>query len=37
MSRGVIEAGRRAHFVVLDEDGTVLQTWIKGVMVYERS
>ena len=34
--RGIIEPGRRGDFVVLDEEGSVLQTWIKGVKVFER-
>ena len=34
--RGIIEQGRRADFVILDDDGTVLQTWIKGIKVFER-
>ncbi|KAI9873072.1 MAG: hypothetical protein M1830_000862, partial [Pleopsidium flavum] len=34
--RGKLEVGRRADFVVLDDDGEVLQTWIKGIKVYER-
>ncbi|KAI4215776.1 MAG: hypothetical protein LQ351_001763 [Letrouitia transgressa] len=34
--RGILETERRADFVVLDETGTVLQTWIKGEKVYER-
>ena len=35
--RGVLEAGRRADFVILSDDGEVLQTWKKGVQVFERS
>lgn len=34
--RGVIEEGRRADFVALDDRGGVLQTWIKGVKVFDR-
>ena len=34
--RGKIEAGRRADFVVLDTEGTVKQTWVKGQLVYGR-
>ncbi|KAL8827454.1 MAG: hypothetical protein Q9191_003179 [Dirinaria sp. TL-2023a] len=34
--RGVVEEGRRADFVVLDDGGGVLQTWIKGVKVFDR-
>ena len=37
VSRGMIEPGRRADFVVMDDQGQVLQTWIKGVQVYDRS
>lgn len=33
--RGVIEQGRRADFVVLDDNGKVLQTWVKGAKVFE--
>lgn len=36
VGRGVIEQGRRADFVVLDDKGQVLQTWIKGINVYDR-
>lgn len=34
--RGIIEVGRRADFVVLDETGQVLETWIGGKQVYGR-
>lgn len=34
--RGRIEAGRRADFVVLDDDGTVLETWIGGRRVWQK-
>ena len=37
LNRGVIEAGRRADFVVLDNDGKVIQTWMNGIKVYEHS
>ena len=33
--RGVIEQGRRADFVVLDDEGRVLQTWMKGLKVFD--
>ena len=33
--RGVLEPGRRADLVVLDEQGNVQETWIRGVKVYE--
>ncbi|KAI9718204.1 MAG: hypothetical protein M1812_004194 [Candelaria pacifica] len=33
--RGVLEAGRRADFVILDDRGIVLQTWIGGKKVYD--
>lgn len=33
--RGMIKEGRKADFVVLDDSGQVLQTWIRGEMVYE--
>lgn len=32
--RGALEVGKRADFVVLNEDGHVLQTWIKGLKVF---
>ena len=35
-TRGKLEAGRRADFVVLNEQGEVLQTWIAGVKVWEK-
>lgn len=35
--RGKLEIGRTADFVVLDDDGEVLQTWVEGVKVYERT
>ncbi|KAL8730270.1 MAG: hypothetical protein Q9166_004153 [cf. Caloplaca sp. 2 TL-2023] len=34
--RGIIEVGRRADFVVLDDTGQVLETWIGGKRVYRR-
>ncbi|GAM89481.1 hypothetical protein ANO11243_075200 [Dothideomycetidae sp. 11243] len=34
--RGRLEAGRRADFVVLDDEGNVLQTWIAGKKVWEQ-
>ncbi|KAK5120305.1 hypothetical protein LTR85_006511 [Meristemomyces frigidus] len=34
--RGKLEAGRRADFVILDDQGDVLQTWIGGRKVWER-
>ncbi|KAL8803175.1 MAG: hypothetical protein Q9182_003347 [Xanthomendoza sp. 2 TL-2023] len=34
--RGIIEVGRRADFVVLDDAGFVLETWIGGKLVYRR-
>ncbi|KAK4954781.1 hypothetical protein LTR28_006165 [Elasticomyces elasticus] len=34
--RGRLEAGRRADFVVLSEEGEVLQTWVAGVKVWEK-
>ncbi|KAL8696727.1 MAG: hypothetical protein Q9224_002650 [Gallowayella concinna] len=34
--RGIIEVGRRADFVVLDDAGFVLETWIGGEQVYRR-
>ena len=33
--RGVVEPGRRADFVVLDDEGMVLQTWISGSKVFD--
>ncbi len=35
--RGKLEVGRRADFVVLDDDGEILQTWMKGIKVHERT
>lgn len=35
--RGVLEFGRRADFTILDAKGTVIETWIAGVKVWERS
>ncbi|KAK5175389.1 uncharacterized protein LTR77_000528 [Saxophila tyrrhenica] len=32
--RGKLEAGRRADFVVLDEDGNVAETWVGGMRVW---
>jgi N-acetylglucosamine-6-phosphate deacetylase len=32
--RGVLQEGRRADFVVLDDDGNVLETWIEGKQVW---
>ena len=34
--RGRLEAGRRADFVVLNDDGEVLQTWVAGKKVWEK-
>ena len=34
--RGMIQEGRLADFNVLDEEGRILQTWIKGEKIYER-
>ena len=34
--RGVIEVGRRADFVVLDDTSRVLETWKGGELVYQR-
>ncbi|KAL8772468.1 MAG: hypothetical protein Q9209_002420 [Squamulea sp. 1 TL-2023] len=35
--RGIIEVGRRADFVVLDDTGQVLETWIGGKPVYQKA
>lgn len=35
-TRGRLEAGRRADFVVMDDEGYVLQTWVAGKMVWEK-
>jgi N-acetylglucosamine-6-phosphate deacetylase len=35
-TRGKLEAGRRADFVILNEEGEVLQTWVAGRKVWER-
>ncbi|PNS17029.1 Intracellular protein transport protein USO1 [Sphaceloma murrayae] len=34
--RGKLEAGRRADFVVMNDQGEVLQTWVAGKKVWER-
>ncbi|KAF2219568.1 carbohydrate esterase family 9 protein [Elsinoe ampelina] len=34
--RGKLEAGRRADFVVLNDEGEVLQTWLAGIKVWEK-
>lgn len=34
--RGKLEEGRRADFVVLDDDGNVLQTWVGGRKIWEK-
>jgi N-acetylglucosamine-6-phosphate deacetylase len=34
--RGRLEVGRLADFVVLDDDGEVVQTWISAKKVWER-
>nr|POE46935.1 n-acetylglucosamine-6-phosphate deacetylase [Quercus suber] len=34
--RGKLESGRRADLVVLDDEGTVWQTWVAGKKVWER-
>ncbi|KAK4506848.1 hypothetical protein PRZ48_000581 [Zasmidium cellare] len=34
--RGKVEEGRRADFVVLDDEGHVLETWIAGKKVWEK-
>jgi N-acetylglucosamine-6-phosphate deacetylase len=35
-SRGKLEAGRKADFVVLNDEGEVLQTWVAGLKVWEK-
>lgn len=35
--RGKLEGGRRADFIVLSDEGEVLQTWISGKKVWPRS
>lgn len=35
-TRGKLESGRRADFVVLSEEGEVLQTWVAGLKVWEK-
>lgn len=35
--RGTLEEGRRADFVVLEDDGTVRETWVAGRRVWSRS
>jgi N-acetylglucosamine-6-phosphate deacetylase len=34
--RGKLEEGRRADFVVLDDEGNVQETWIAGMKVWEK-
>ncbi|KAL9584340.1 MAG: hypothetical protein Q9212_002181 [Teloschistes hypoglaucus] len=34
--RGMINEGRRADFVLLDDTGQVLETWIRGTQIYEK-
>ena len=34
--RGILEPGRRADFVVLNDQGYVQQTWLEGVKVYQK-
>ena len=36
VDRGKLEEGRRADFVVLDEEGEILQTWIRGKKVFDQ-
>lgn len=35
-TRGKLESGRRADFVVLNDEGEVLQTWVAGRKVWEK-
>jgi N-acetylglucosamine-6-phosphate deacetylase len=35
-TRGKLEEGRKADFVVLNDEGEVLQTWVAGLKVWER-
>lgn len=34
LDRGVLVEGRRGDFVVLDDEGTVLETWVAGKQVW---
>jgi N-acetylglucosamine-6-phosphate deacetylase len=34
--RGKLEVGRRADFVVMDDEGVVMETWVGGVKVWEK-
>lgn len=34
MDRGMLQEGRRADFVVLDDEGNVLETWIQGQQIW---
>lgn len=36
-AHGKLESGRRADFIVLDEEANVLQTWVGGEKVYEKT
>lgn len=35
-TRGKLEAGRRADFVVMNDEGEILQTWVAGKMVWQK-
>lgn len=35
-TRGKLEAGRRADFVVMNDEGEILQTWVAGRMVWQK-
>lgn len=35
-SRGKLEAGRRADFVIMNDEGEILQTWVAGKKVWQR-
>jgi N-acetylglucosamine-6-phosphate deacetylase len=34
LDRGVLQEGRRGDFVVLDDEGTLLETWVAGKQVW---
>jgi N-acetylglucosamine-6-phosphate deacetylase len=35
-TRGKLEAGRRGDFVVLDDEGVVMETWVGGFKVWAK-
>jgi N-acetylglucosamine-6-phosphate deacetylase len=35
--RGMLQIGRRADFVVLSDEGEILQTWVRGKKAFDRT